>query len=278
VFSQVDGQGSCNDGWMGDGTCDKVNKNYECNYDDGDCCKKELMGDGDCNPENNFFQCHYDYGDCCARQYAGDDICDIDNNFIGCTITDEYLRPVNDYYGTRNNFKQSKTGNTGYQNDGGDCFPRECFLDEDDPLDAALTTKYGKFWYNQVTDDHFEGLPDPQGFFSAIVNQNECRALSCVLKTELNPGFEFEDFFCDTTNGYRSSYQSYYDDFGNGCYCGAEFNSKVPEECCFYDDCTWDVECDPDPNAPQEARVTTLGKVLKQAGQQKKKQKWQGKK
>jgi len=273
VFSQVDGQdgsGSCDDGWKGDGECDEVNDKAECDYDDGDCCKKEWIGDGDCDARNNFIQCHYDYGDCCEKEYAGDGFCDAENNFIGC-------HAVTDKYGT--NFKQTKTGKTGYQNDGGDCFPRECFGDEDDPLDAAYTTKYGKFWYNQVTDDRFEE-PDPQGFFSAITNQNECRALSCLLSGESDQdnGWEFEDFFCDTTHLNGSSYQYYYDDFGSGCYCGAGGTSLVPAECCFYDDCTWDddimIDCDDD--GPEAAYTSTLGTLLKKAGKKKKKKRYQG--
>jgi len=243
-------------------------------------CKKEWMGDGECDARNNFYQCHYDYGDCCEKNFAGDGDCDNENNFIGCTNN-----AVTNKYG-HTNFQQTETGNTGYQNDGGDCFPRECFFDEDDPLDAAYTTKYGKFWYNQVNDDHFEGYgPDPQGFFSAIENQNECRALSCLLSVETESfpvEWEFIDFFCDTTHLNGSSYNYHYDDFGSGCYCDAVYRSSVPAECCFYDDCTWDgdimIECDPDEFRPEGAAVRTLGTMLKKAGKKKRKNRYQGKK
>jgi len=288
VFSQVDGlrvgnppppSVLCNDGRKGDGVCDEINDIAECDYDDGDCCNWEWVGDGECDARNNFSYCYYDDGDCCVKDYAGDGECDNENNFIGCTNN-----AVTGKYGT--NFKQTKTGDTGYQNDGGDCFPRECFVDEDDPLDAAFTTKYGKFWYNEVNDDHvYFGPPgpDPQGFFSAIENQNECRALSCLMSGESPEdfrGIEFIDFFCDTTHLNGSSYQSYYDYFGSGCYCGLEFHSVVPAECCFYDDCTWDgdimIDCDDD--APQAALTRTYGRMLKKAGNQKEKKRYQGKK
>ena len=94
-------------------------------------------------------------------------------------------------------------------------------------------------------------------------------------------GIEFSDFFCDTTHLNGSSYQDYYDYFGSGCYCGAVFQSLVPAECCFYDDCTWDddimIDCDDD-GGVSAARISTLGGVLTQAGEKRKKKKYQGRK
>ena len=30
--------GGCNTGWIGDGYCDDIDNNVECNFDGGDCC------------------------------------------------------------------------------------------------------------------------------------------------------------------------------------------------------------------------------------------------
>ena len=40
--------------------------NFECNYDNGDCCHAtQLIGNGQCDNETNTIQCNFDGGDCC---------------------------------------------------------------------------------------------------------------------------------------------------------------------------------------------------------------------
>ena len=87
----------CRDDWKGDGECDDVNNNAECNYDYGDCCKKDWIGDGECDDRNNFITC----------------------------ITDP-------------NADENKVPG---RYDGGDCRPRKCFADENDPLDSEYLLK-----------------------------------------------------------------------------------------------------------------------------------------
>ena len=71
-------------GMIGDGHCNDIMNNADCNYDGGDCCKpncsnctchqKEtcaagvhpLVGNGYCNDETNNADCDYDGGDCCG--------------------------------------------------------------------------------------------------------------------------------------------------------------------------------------------------------------------
>ena len=82
----------CESGWIGDGYCDDVNNNEECEFDLGDCCnngninwkyycsicecldekdvvdcKYPIIGNGICNDENNNAYCYYDGGDCSAK-------------------------------------------------------------------------------------------------------------------------------------------------------------------------------------------------------------------
>ena len=84
-------------------------------------CNDDWKGDSECDEVNNKAECHYDYGDCCKTEWIGDGECDDRNNFIGCT---------------------NNTGTGQYTNDGGDCFPRECFVDKDDPLDGVYSCTY----------------------------------------------------------------------------------------------------------------------------------------
>ncbi|CAK0856453.1 unnamed protein product [Prorocentrum cordatum] len=80
----------CYNGWPGDGYCDSVCNNWECNYDGGDCdatpepepepepewwtttdkelcadgCYNGWPGDGYCDSVCNNWECNYDGGDC----------------------------------------------------------------------------------------------------------------------------------------------------------------------------------------------------------------------
>ena len=97
---------------MGDGYCDDVNNNLECNYDGGDCCGSNVnvqyctecqcldvgggggegtttssgttnsgscnlawMEDGYCDEINNNSDCNYDGGDCCDCQWMAECWC-----------------------------------------------------------------------------------------------------------------------------------------------------------------------------------------------------------
>ena len=44
-FNQLDGLGGCPsmDQWVGDGICDDITNNIECNYDGGDCCLSDII-------------------------------------------------------------------------------------------------------------------------------------------------------------------------------------------------------------------------------------------
>ena len=77
-----------------------------------------MKGDGRCDNINNNAECHYDYGDCCEKDRVGDGFCDPVNNFITCN-------------------KEQNDQQTRY--DGGDCIPRKCFADENDPLDSEYS-------------------------------------------------------------------------------------------------------------------------------------------
>ena len=81
-----------------------------------DSCRDDLKGNGNCDPVNNNAKCNYDYGDCCEEKRVGDGICDARNNFITCN-TDPNNKDAGRY-------------------DGGDCRPRKCFADKNDPLDS----------------------------------------------------------------------------------------------------------------------------------------------
>lgn len=55
----------------GNGECDEVCNEEECNWDDGDCvtpcapgCNNEWLGDGECDEDCNNEACEYDNGDC----------------------------------------------------------------------------------------------------------------------------------------------------------------------------------------------------------------------
>ena len=55
---------------IGNGNCDDLNNNKECNYDKGDCCDTSIwkwIGNGHCDDENNKEECHWDGGDCCGN-------------------------------------------------------------------------------------------------------------------------------------------------------------------------------------------------------------------
>ena len=88
-------------------------------YSEGNgSCNDDWKGDGECDEVNDSAKCDWDYGDCCKKKWIGDGECDARNNFIGCT---------------------KNTGTGQYENDGGDCFPRECFEYKDDPLDGVYS-------------------------------------------------------------------------------------------------------------------------------------------
>ena len=56
----------CNGTLLGNGFCNDAMNNFECNYDNGDCCHAtELIGNGQCDDETNTIHCNYDGGDCC---------------------------------------------------------------------------------------------------------------------------------------------------------------------------------------------------------------------
>ena len=85
--------------WFGDGYCDDVINNQECNYDGGDCCggnvntdycdecfcfpnsvngtfcNQDWVNDDYCDDDNNHQKCNYDGGDCCG-DYVNTDWCD----------------------------------------------------------------------------------------------------------------------------------------------------------------------------------------------------------
>lgn len=130
-----------------------------CNEDSP--CRDDLKGDGKCDDVNDNAKCNYDYGDCCNKDKIGDGECDAKNNFITCN-TNPY-RPVGRY-------------------DGGDCRPRKCFADKNDPLDIAFTAKYGTSWYDKIrgdqllsngtwSSDYSVGFLDEQSFFSRNYQQ-----------------------------------------------------------------------------------------------------------
>jgi len=208
---------SCRDDWKGDGECDDVNNNAECNYDYGDCCKKDWIGDGECDARNNFITCNNDPNNKDAGHY-----------------------------------------------DGGDCRPRKCFADENDPLDIAFTAKYGTSWYDKIRGDkklvngRWSDLKswrpnigdqhgvsfheaDEQSFFPEITNRNECRALNCFLEEGQcqsdccwvwHGSWGFEEITCDIKNAKGSAEEGRVaDEFGIGCYCQVQ-KIFVEHECC----------------------------------------------
>jgi len=73
----------CLDSWKGDGMCDSVCNNAECNYDNGDCdggtsgtscstgCPDSFLGDGFCDSNCNNADCNYDNGDCTGSEPSG---------------------------------------------------------------------------------------------------------------------------------------------------------------------------------------------------------------
>jgi len=159
-----------------------------------DSCRDDLKGNGNCDPVNNNAKCNYDYGDCCEKKKIGDGKCDARNNFITCNPNPDL----------------QEAG----RHDGGDCRPRKCFADENDPLDIAYTAKYGtSSWFDKLRGDQklvngtwqsgtwsdfdnewrnnpsnykqpgmgYNYEPDKQSFFPEITNKNECRALNCFL-------------------------------------------------------------------------------------------------
>jgi len=193
--------------------------------EDNGSCDDELKGDGQCDEVNDKFKCDWDYGDCCKKNWIGNGRCNPRNNFIGCG----------------NNAATDFSIDT-YKNDGGDCFPRECLMNEDDPLNVAYTTKYGEFWYNNLntsSDIQWTYL-DPQHFFPEITKQNECRALNCLFSDfrEGSTWWEFIYLSCDT----KDSDGSDYDSLGPGCYCQVRQGPTLVtnQECCFYNNCEVD--------------------------------------
>ena len=90
---------------VGNGFCNDVTNNADCNYDGGDCCVLDantnscsecvchfletcaagyhpLVGNGFCDDETNIVECDHDGGDCCSNpELVGDGICnDVTNN------------------------------------------------------------------------------------------------------------------------------------------------------------------------------------------------------
>merc|ERR1740129_723344 len=185
-------------------------------------CDNELKGDGQCDEVNDKAKCDWDYGDCCKKNWFGNGRCNARNNFTGCTNN----AGTDQFWGTID----------AYKNDGGDCFPRECFMNEDDPLNVAYTTKYGEFWYNNLNTsiDDVDVL-DPQNFFPEITKQNECRALNCLFsdQSEGSTFWEFTYLSCDT----KDSDGSDYDSLGPGCYCQVGYTLVTNKKCCFYKNC-----------------------------------------
>lgn len=55
-FTNIAPTPSCNDDWLGDGFCDALNNNAECNYDNGDCCP-DCCVDADYTCGVNGFTC-----------------------------------------------------------------------------------------------------------------------------------------------------------------------------------------------------------------------------
>ena len=89
---------------IGDGFCNDVSNNPECNFDGGDCCglcivksqcsqciciqsevtvSNTLVGDGYCNDETNNPDCSFDGGDCCGtcvnNEFCSDCQCHLGN-------------------------------------------------------------------------------------------------------------------------------------------------------------------------------------------------------
>jgi len=211
-----------------------------------DSCRDDLKGNGNCDPVNNNAKCNYDYGDCCEKKKIGDGKCDARNNFITCNLNPD-LQDAG-------------------RHDGGDCRPRKCFANENDPLDIAYTAKYGtSSWFDNLRGDqrlvngtwqsgtwsdfedesiinygsigYFSVEPDKQSFFPEIINKNECRALNCFLHESLAEAdscwrglsWKYEHITCDlTTNGHRSPI---FDAFGSGCFCAYRI-VWTGHECC----------------------------------------------
>jgi len=137
--------------------------------------------------------------------------------------------------------------------DGGDC-PRKCFADDNDPLDIAYTSKYGPSWYNKIegnkallngtwsdlaTYTRENYVPDEQGFFPNITNQNECMALGCELRWQCSDccwiwdhSWEQVTVSCKLTNAPGSPFLHY--GFGPGCYCQT-YGVLTVHECCLRD-------------------------------------------
>jgi len=203
----------------------------------GGCpCRDDWKGDGECDDVNDTAECNYDYGDCCKKDWIGDGKCDAKNNFLTCNTTPDT--------------PDVKAG----RYDGGDCHPRKCFADENDPLDIAFTAKYGKTWYDKIRGDHalvngtlipvsvlhdLGSSSDEQSFFPEILNTNECRALNCFLIEgqcqsdscwKWDGSWNYEFISCDTK--ILNDYDGNHYELGRlGCYCKAT-RISVEHECC----------------------------------------------
>jgi len=138
---------------------------------------------------------------------------------------------------------------------------RECFVDKDDPLDVAFTSKYGKFWYNQLYNALNPYVPDPQTFFPNITNQNECRALDCLFLDFGDCGFdegdcggEFTHIGCDII--------SKDDSLGPGCQCSVPWIQTCAKcaKCCAYGNCPDDIKCE------ASFDITTLASIMARSG------------
>ena len=88
--------GACNQGWIGDGYCDDINNNVDCNFDGGDCCGANvntdicseclcLEGGGEGITSASSGTTSTISGEC-YQGWIGDGYCDEINNNIGCNF------------------------------------------------------------------------------------------------------------------------------------------------------------------------------------------------
>merc|ERR1712048_254120 len=102
-------KGSCGNTYVGDGTCDDVNNNAGCNWDDGDCCgaskiyQKPYCIECKCKDcKADVKDCPKKNGKCGSPNWKGDKNCDDENNNCGCGWDG------GDCCGKKNNYKYCK--------------------------------------------------------------------------------------------------------------------------------------------------------------------------